>query len=45
MTRLEYDDEDRKIRSALQDGIKDYQKKLNRKKAENLIEHKMKLKD
>ena len=28
MTRLEYDDEDRKIRSALQDGIKDYQEKI-----------------
>ena len=28
MTRLRYDDEDRKIRSALQDGIKDYQEKI-----------------
>ena len=28
MTRLKYDDEDRKIRSALQDGIKDYQEKI-----------------
>ena len=27
MTRLKYDDEDREIRSALQDGIKDYQEK------------------
>ena len=28
MTRLRYDDENRKIRSALQDGIKDYQEKI-----------------
>ena len=28
MTRLKYDDEDRKIRSALQEGIKDYHVKL-----------------
>ncbi len=28
MTRLKYDDEDRKIRSALQEGMKDYQVKL-----------------
>ena len=32
MTRLEYDDEDRKIRSALQDGIKDYQEKIKQEK-------------
>ena len=28
MTRLKYDDEDREIRSSLQDGIKDYQEKI-----------------
>lgn len=28
MTRLKYDDEDRKIRSALQEGMKDYHVKL-----------------
>ena len=28
MTRLRYDDEDRKVRKALQDGMKDYQEKI-----------------
>ena len=28
MTRLIYDDEDRKVRKALQDGMKDYQEKI-----------------
>lgn len=28
MTILKYDDEDREIRSSLQDGIKDYQEKI-----------------
>ena len=32
MTRLKYDDEDRKIRSALQEGIKDYQEKIKQEK-------------